>query len=73
MIPAALVSSAASGVAVVAAFLGWFVAVVHGRTPDGLQAAMAYSLGYSAQAVRVRVRTYGPLSPLEPAGGLRAA
>ncbi len=49
MIPAALVSSAASGVAVVAAFLGWFVALVSGRTPDGLQAAMAYSLGYSAQ------------------------
>ena len=49
MIPAALVSSAAGGVAIFAAFLGWFVALVRGRMPDGLQAAMAYSLGYSAQ------------------------
>ena len=49
MIPAALVASAAGGVAFVAAFLGWFVALVRGQMPDGLQAAIAYSLGYSAQ------------------------
>ena len=49
MIPAALVSSAASGVAVFAAFFGWFVALIRGRMPDGLQTAIAYSLGYSAQ------------------------
>jgi hypothetical protein len=49
MLPAALVSSAAGGIALFAAFLGWFVALVRGRMPDGLQAAMAYSLGYSAQ------------------------
>ena len=49
MIPAALVASAAGGVAFVAAFFGWFVALVRGRMPDGLQAAIAYDLGYSAQ------------------------
>jgi Domain of unknown function (DUF4389) len=49
MIPAALVSGAAGGIALFAAFLGWFVALARGRMPDGLQAAVAYSLGYSAQ------------------------
>ena len=49
MLPAALVSSAAGGVALFASILGWFVALFRGRMPDGLQAAMAYSLGYSAQ------------------------
>jgi hypothetical protein len=49
MIPAALVSSAAGGIALFAAFFGWFVALIRGRMPDGLQAAIAYSLGYSAQ------------------------
>ncbi|HEU0303297.1 MAG TPA: DUF4389 domain-containing protein, partial [Gaiellaceae bacterium] len=49
LIPAALVSSAAGGVAFIAAVFGWFVALVRGRMPDGLQTAMAYSIGYSAQ------------------------
>ena len=49
MIPAAFVSGAAGGVALFAAFFGWFVALFRGRMPDGLQAAIAYSLGYSAQ------------------------
>ena len=48
-LPAALVSSAAGGVALFAAIFGWFVSLVRGRMPDGLQAAMAYSLGYAAQ------------------------
>jgi Domain of unknown function (DUF4389) len=49
VVPAVIVSSAAGGVALFAAFFGWFVALVRGRMPDGLQAAMAYSIGYSAQ------------------------
>jgi len=49
MIPAAMVSSAVGGIAGFAAELGWFAALVRGRMPDGLQAAMAYYLGYSAQ------------------------
>ena len=73
MIPAALVSSAAGGIALFAAIFGWFVALVRGRMPDGLQAAMAYSLGYSAQFYGVRVRAHRPLPALEPAGGVRAA
>ncbi len=48
-LPAALVSSAVGGVAIFAAIFGWFVSLVRGRMPDGLQVAMAYSLGYSAQ------------------------
>ena len=49
MIPAMLVSSAAAGVAFFASVFGWFVSLVRGRMPDGLQAAMAYSIGYAAQ------------------------
>ena len=49
MLPAALVSGAAGGVALFAAIFGWFVSLVRGRMPDGLQAAIAYSLGYAAQ------------------------
>ena len=49
MFPAVLVSGAAGGVALFASIFGWFVALVRGRMPDGLQAAMAYSLGYAAQ------------------------
>ena len=49
MSPAMLVSSAAGGVALFSSIFGWFVALVRGRMPDGLQAAMAYSIGYAAQ------------------------
>ena len=49
MLPAMLVSSAAGGVALFSSIFGWFVALVRGRMPDGLQAAMAYSIGYAAQ------------------------
>jgi hypothetical protein len=49
MLPAMLVSSAAGGVALFSSIFGWFVALVRGRLPDGLQAAMAYSIGYAAQ------------------------
>ncbi len=48
-VPAALVSGAAGGVALVSAIFGWFVALARGRMPDGLQAAIAYSIGYAAQ------------------------
>ena len=49
MLPAALISSAAGGVAAFAAIFGWFVSLVRGRMPEGLQTAIAYSIGYSAQ------------------------
>jgi Domain of unknown function (DUF4389) len=49
MFPALLVSSAAGGVALFSSILGWFVALVRGRMPDGLQSAMAYAIGYAAQ------------------------
>ena len=49
MLPAALVSGAAGGVALFASIFGWFVSLVRGRMPDGLQAAIAYSVGYAAQ------------------------
>lgn len=38
------------GLAWVAAFLGWFACVARGRMPRGLRDAVAYSVGYSAQA-----------------------
>jgi hypothetical protein len=47
--PAALVSSGVGGVAATATVLAWFVALVRGRMPAGLQSAIAYSIGYSAQ------------------------
>ena len=44
-----LYSYAIAAFALVAAFLGWFAALVTGRMPAGLQRAGAYALGYSAQ------------------------
>ena len=37
------------GVAAVAAFLAWFVALVRGRTPRGLRDLIAYAMAYGAQ------------------------
>ena len=39
----------AAGVAAVAAFLAWFVALVRGRAPRGLRDLIAYALSYGAQ------------------------
>ena len=55
------------------AIFGWFVALVRGRMPDGLQAATAYSHRLLGADVRVRVRAHRPLSAREPAGGVRRA
>jgi Domain of unknown function (DUF4389) len=57
LIASALISGSArssglnygAGVAGVAAFLGWFVAVWQARLPRGLRDAIAYGLSYSAQ------------------------
>jgi uncharacterized protein DUF4389 len=49
VIPALLVSSALSGVLVLAAFFGWFVALVTGRMPTGLRNIEAVAVRYSAQ------------------------
>ncbi len=38
-----------AGVAAVAAFLAWFVALTRGRAPRGLRDLVAFALGYSAQ------------------------
>jgi Domain of unknown function (DUF4389) len=48
-VPAVLVSSAVGGVALLASIFGWFVSLVRGRMPDGLQTAIAYYIGYAAQ------------------------
>ena len=47
--PAMLVWSALAGLLLFVAVLGWFVALVQGRMPTGLQRAGAYCLGYGAQ------------------------
>jgi Domain of unknown function (DUF4389) len=47
--PALLVASALLGVAYVAAFFGWFYALVRGEMPRGLRNLGAYALRYSAQ------------------------
>jgi Domain of unknown function (DUF4389) len=49
VIPALLVSSALSGVLVLSAFFGWFVALVTGRMPTGLRNIGAVAVRYSAQ------------------------
>jgi len=41
--------SSAAGIAAVAAFLAWFVALARGRAPRGLRDLTAYAIGYSAQ------------------------
>lgn len=48
-IPALIVASALSTVALLVAFLGWFYAVVTGRMPEGLRNLGAACLRYSAQ------------------------
>ncbi len=55
--PAFVVDSALTGALGVAAFLGWFAALVTGRMPRGLRGLGAYALGYTAQ-------TYGYASLL---------
>ena len=48
--PAAMVALTLElGLLFTVAVLGWFVALVQGRMPTGLQRAGAYSIGYSAQ------------------------
>ena len=39
----------AGGLTVTIAFLGWFAAVVRGRTPRGMRDAAVYAIGYGAQ------------------------
>ena len=40
----------AGGIASTVALLGWFVCVGQGRMPEGFRNALAYAIGYSAQA-----------------------
>ena len=49
-VPALFVSSAVGGLLAVAAFLGWFAALVTARMPAGLERMGAYALRYQAQA-----------------------
>jgi hypothetical protein len=53
-VPAMLLAGAVGTVAGFATVFGWFVALVRGRMPAGLQKAIAYSIGYTAQ-----LRAYG--------------
>jgi hypothetical protein len=43
------VAGGAGGLTVTIAFLGWFAAVVRGRTPRGMRDAAVYAIGYGAQ------------------------
>ena len=59
----------ASGLAPVAAFLGWFAALVTGRMPQGLRDAVVYGLRYSAQSngyLLVLTDRYPSANPAEP-------
>lgn len=49
-LPAIVANGALTGVLFVAAFLGWFAALVTGRMPTGFRNVGAWSLRYSAQA-----------------------
>jgi hypothetical protein len=49
-LPAILLESALGTLAFVAAFLGWFAALVTGRMPGGLRHVVTWSVRYSAQA-----------------------
>jgi hypothetical protein len=48
-LPALVVNSGLGAGLVVAAFLGWFAALLTGRMPRGLRGLGAYALGYNAQ------------------------
>lgn len=48
-LPALLISSALGWLLVVAAMLIWFVSLVRGRAPSGLQHSGVYAIGYGAQ------------------------
>lgn len=48
-LPAALMAGAAGGLLYIVAILAWFVALLKGEMPAGLQRAGAYAIGYSAQ------------------------
>src|SRR5215213_40341 len=50
-IPAFVISTAYSGVAVVAVVLGWFAVLVHGEMPLGLRNAIALWLRYNQQTL----------------------
>lgn len=49
-LPALMILGAASGVLFTIAVLGWFVALLLGRMPEGLRDAGAWAIGYTAQA-----------------------
>jgi hypothetical protein len=48
-IPAFIIASGVSGAIFTVGFLGWFVALVRGRMPDGMRNLGTYSLRYTAQ------------------------
>jgi hypothetical protein len=72
-VPAFLIASAYGGVALVAAFLGWFAVVVRGEMPLGLRNAIALWLRYNQQMagyVYLLTERYphsGPTAPGQPA------
>ncbi len=49
LLPAAMLSSALGSITFLAALFGWFVGLVLGRMPAGVQRAGAFAIGYSAQ------------------------
>jgi hypothetical protein len=61
--------SAAAGVAITIAILGWFAALVRGRMPNGFRDALAYCLRYGAQTygyLLFLTDRYPNANPLEP-------
>jgi hypothetical protein len=48
-VPALLIAGSASAVLFTIAFLGWFVALIQGRMPEGFRDAGAWGIGYNAQ------------------------
>ena len=48
-LPALIVSGALGGLLLIAAVLGWFVGLVTGRMPTGLERMGAFALRYDAQ------------------------
>ena len=65
-IPALLVSGALSAALFVAAFLGWFAALVTGRMPTGLRNLGAFCLRYVSQTNAywfILTAAYPPASP----------
>jgi hypothetical protein len=69
-LPALLVLTAVSGIALIAAVGGWFAALATGRMPEGLRNVVAYGARYNAQVTAYAVLVTGAY-PYSGPGDLR--